>query len=238
MARAYAIGTNSGEDAPDETGICLKCGYQLAGLGEQGNCPECGSGFGREWVIAGYKNRGGPGSTVGWGIGFLLLGGADLLFTAFSNPSLLSLGSIWEFIKDPCSIIGLIMLAIGLRGVITARTHGGDLRWVLTDTGIYSIRDNGSAGKPIAWSDVRKVHVPFVFGLSPRRWRLLKIRRRWGASMDVFRRKAPGIWVKGRTRGELTALAVDINLRFLEREPAQAPEDVSSEEQSIGQQID
>lgn len=232
MARAYSIEADSGEEPLDETRICLKCGYQLTGLGERGNCPECGTGFGKEWVIAGYKSRGGPGSTVGWGIGFLLLGAAELFGVVFDNASMLSWETVWGFMTNPCSIIGVITLAFGVRGIMTARRHGGDLRWVLTQGGIYSIRDNGSAGKPIPWSDVRKVYVPFIFGLRPRRWRLIKVRRRWGIRSGVLEKRTPELWLKDRTRRELISIVVDINLRFLEGNRSREPENPSIEDHS------
>ena len=220
MARAYSIEDDSGGEAADQTKICLQCGYELTGLGDEGICPECGCRFEREWVITGYKNRGGPSSNVAWGIAFLLFGSADLLITIFSNPAILSLNTLWDFMKDPCSIIGVVLLLIGFRGIATARMHGGNLRWVLTDEGIYAIRDNGSGGKQVSWSDVRRISIPFVFGIRPRRWRLLKVRRRWGASMDLFRKKTPTLWVKGKTRREMRSMARDIHRRFIDESHA------------------
>ena len=169
---------------------------------------------------------------MGWGIAFLLIGAADLITVAFSNASMLSLATLWEFMTNPCSIIGVITLAAGLRGITMARRHGGDLRWVLTDEGIYSIRDGGSAGGRVPWSKVRKVYVPYVFGLLPRRWRLITIRRRWGSPPDLLRRRTPALWIKGKTRREMISMAVAINLRFLEGDRSRSLEDRSLEDQS------
>ena len=216
MARDYAIKSVSGEEAVDETRNCLKCGYKLTGLGDEGICPECGTEFGEDWVIRGYQNRGGPASTVGWGIGFLVLGAGDLLGMLFDNPGLLSMGSIFSSLTDPCSIIGVIFLLVGLRGIATARTHEGNLRWVLTKTGFYSIRGGHSKSKVVPWTDVRKVSAPLVLGIRPRRWRMIKVRRRWGSPLDLFRSKTPTLWMKGKRRREVVDLARGIKQQFLE----------------------
>ena len=216
MARAYSIEAESGGEDADETRNCLKCGYGLTGLGDEGICPECGTDFGGEWVITGYKNRGGPGSNVAWGIAFLLLGSIEVLLIMFSNPSQMSFGLLWNSLMDPCSIVGVIFLLVGLRGIAMARVHGGNLRWVLTSEGIYSIRGSQSESKMVPWSDVRRIRIPLVFGIRPRRWRLFKVKRRWGASMDLFRKRTPTLWVKGRTKREMIDLARNINQRFVE----------------------
>ena len=213
MARAYSIEAESGEADADETKICLRCGYGLTGLGKEGICPECGFSFHDEWVLTGYKNKGGPGSNIGWGLLFILFGSLDLLMVAFTTPTLLrsNPSMLWANLVDPCNIIGAVFLLIGLRGILASRRVGGNLRWVINEDGVYSIRGEDSLSKRVPWSDVRKVSALLTLGIRPRRWRCLKIRRRWSASWEFFRRKTPVLWLKGRTRGEMIEIARTMN---------------------------
>ena len=212
MTREYAIDTEDVEDR-NELRKCLGCGYGLSGLAEEGVCPECGMPYGGELVLTGFTSRGGPRSTMITGIVFLLLGSIELLMVLINTPHLVTFEVVWGSLFNICSIFGAIMLAVGLRGIAVAGRHGGNLRWVLNQEGIYTIWGDRSERKLVPWQDVRRVAIPLVLGIRPRRWRVLKVRRGW-RSWDLFRRKTPMLWLKGKTRSEMRVLTKKIHDQF------------------------
>ncbi|MEC8559703.1 MAG: hypothetical protein VXY94_06465, partial [Planctomycetota bacterium] len=50
----------------------------------------------------------------------------------------------------------------------------------------------------------------------PGGWRLLKLRRRW-SSIDLFRRRSPSLWLKGRSREDMRELVARCNRILRER---------------------
>ena len=213
MAREYAIDTHCVEDNT-ELRKCLSCGYGLFGLTEKGLCPECGVAFGDQIVLTGFSSKGGPISTVITGIVVLLRGNIPLLMLVSATPYLLTFRGIGTSLLNPCSIVGAILLFVGLRAMRTAGQRGGNLRWVLDEEGICSIKGNQSERKLVPWNEVKRVACPLVLGVRPRRWRVLKIRRGW-RSWDLFRQRTPMLWIKGKTRSEMRALAKKLNDQFV-----------------------
>ena len=192
-------------DARPEERKCLKCGYGLRGLGEEPICPECGTRFGRELVITGFPRKGGPWSSIITGIVLVLLGSLDIII----NQAVGSLGRL----INPCNIIGMIFLIAGLLAIGPTRRHGGNLRWVFSDEGIYVIRGDRSHRKGVKLSGLNRVIAPWTMGVMRRRWRVLKIRRRWH-SWDLFRQRTPMLWIKKATREEILELARTANARI------------------------
>ncbi|MAJ46700.1 MAG: hypothetical protein CBC35_05250 [Planctomycetes bacterium TMED75] len=137
----------------------------------------------------------------------------QLWLTLINAPYLLTWDILMATLINPCSVVGAILLIVGLRGMSTAGRHGGDLRWVLNEKGIYTIWGSNSERKLVPWDEIKRVASPIVLGIRPRRWRVLKIRRSWG-SWDFFRRRTPMLWIKAKTRSEIRDLSRMINDQY------------------------
>ena len=202
-------------DARPEERKCLQCGYGLRGLGEDPICPECGTRFGRELVIAGSPRKGGPWSSIITGIVLVLLGSLDVII----NQAVGSLGQL----LNPCNVVGMLFLVAGLLAIGPTRRHGGNLRWVFSDKGIYVIRGDRSQRSMVRLSGLNRVTAPWTMGVIDRRWRVLKIRRRWH-SWDIFRHRTPMLWIRKATRKEILELARTANRRINRTHPELAPD--------------
>ena len=202
MDEAYSIGTGSVVNGGPLGNSCIDCGYSLDGLQDRGICPECGSDYGNQLTVTGYTNHGGPLSPMLSGGVFLLIGLSDVILSP------LTVG--WMSFLNPCSIVGLILVGAGFLAANQVRRHGGNLRWVLGNKGLYTIRGSRKVLKTVQWSGIYRFSAPWVVPWLPGGWRMLKVHRRWH-SWDILRRRSPVLWLKGVTRREARGIAERCN---------------------------
>lgn len=187
---------------------CIDCGYTLTGLADSSRCPECGREFGNELVLLGFKQAQGNASPVFYGAAALLvIGIASSIFIGTFSCCGLPL------------IAGAIALAInGYRMHRSLKSIGGDLRWIIDQEGIRTIRFTNTAIQLLPWTQVNEICIRSSLGFRARKWRALRLRRQL-LSMDFWRTRGQSIWFEKATRTEMDEWR-DRILEFRDKGPA------------------
>jgi len=177
--------------------LCLACDYDLAGLEENGRCPECGSEFGDELVYIGFR---GP------------VGGI-MQFSGVAFMTLVTVAGVYAPVGGPLSpftvislVATIILLLRALRLLNSRSVRGGDMKWVVDERGIVMIdadrRVKTESSRLLPWRSIRSVRCMSGLGFRSRRWRGLVVRRRRLSIDFVYRRDAP-IWFPSQSRAEI-----------------------------------
>jgi hypothetical protein len=148
--------------------VCRHCGYELAGLADEGNCPECGQPFSDKLIIYGCRRF------RGW----WKMGSATLFACSMIIWFVISIRLATSFVLCVTSLFVLLLtLRRELRRMRVRKATGGDYRWLVEVSGIYFGSFDGKEEHYTPWRDIERItmrrrHTRSKSGLSSTRYRI------------------------------------------------------------------